>query len=142
MSNRDPFSPPLPSLRELLGGELKTFLLTFDASFGGRERLQSFLDAHPEYVKNWISQFDHAILIVSDRDVWDLGRWLHETYPGGSFFMITEVHISKINGWMPANVWEFIRTPRPGKRPEPRLGGGRLARALGQTSGGEKNRKT
>ena len=93
---------------------LKVFLLTFDGTFGGRAVVQAFLDTRRDYIKNWISNFESAILIASDRSLTELRDTIRQKFPTG-LFMIIELDLMKIDGWMPENIWEFISSPKPTK---------------------------
>ena len=93
---------------------LKPFLVAFNDAQITRQSLLDFLDTRPE-VKNWFAFMPSAIFVVSDRTAQQLAEVIRAGLPGKNF-LITEVPRGANDGWMGANVWDFINNPRSSGR--------------------------
>lgn len=90
---------------------MRVFLLTFN---GERKFFLDFLDTRPE-ILNWFAVLDQAIVVVSRSDVATLSHVLHDGLPS-YFFIFAEIDITRVNGWMNMEAWEFIKVPKSSGR--------------------------
>ncbi len=61
-------------------------------------------------VSFWVQPFPHAAIITSDLGVGDLSAILHDRL-GDAWFIVSELHPKTVNGLLPGNLWQFVRTP-------------------------------
>ena len=59
-------------------------------------------------VTNWVQPFPGAAIVISNLDSRDLSAVLHERL-GVVWFLITPLNSETVNGFLPANFWEFIK---------------------------------
>lgn len=109
----DPLAPPpwVPRLSEALANDLKVYLFTFPGVPGARQMVQNYFQMRPREIKNWISQYEGSIVAVSPIPLVEIREVFHQQFPE-LFFMVVELVPSQIDGWMPGNIWEFIRHPK------------------------------
>jgi len=99
--------------RFLAEENLKTYAFMFPGPpLGSRKTVQDFFSSRPLDFANWISNFEGTVLVVSPRTLRELREIFHTQFPAW-FFMISEVKKDEIDGWMPANIWDFIQNPKP-----------------------------
>ena len=79
-----------------------------------RTFVTAFLDTRPE-ILNWYSIFPGSILLVSRTDLLGLTGIIHAGYPW-LFFHLAKLDGGSLNGFMNAEVWEFINNPRSSGR--------------------------
>lgn len=72
-----------------------------------RELLTTFLDTRPE-IRNWYSLFAGQIFIVSDRSTRQLSELIRGAFPN-QLFLVAHIDGIDCDGWLPEDVWEFIR---------------------------------
>ncbi len=104
----------------IAGADLKSYLIVFDYTFGGRAAVQAFFDSKPDEVRNWMSPFEGAVFFVSTLDPYALAKIVRTRFPLGGF-LITELPFSK-DGWLQQSAWDFVNKPtenpnRPGLNP-------------------------
>jgi len=87
----------------------KSFVFIYDPNFIDFRNLDAFLNSNPA-ILNWIRPvISSAVIIVSDRDLPELNQTLH-AHMGQHLYLLLETSGSLSDGWMPYNVWDFIRT--------------------------------
>ena len=69
-----------------------------------------FLNTRPE-VLNWYSLPPATVFVVSRSDLTALTGLVHATYPWFNF-TLAQIDGSRINGFINAQVWDFINTPK------------------------------
>ena len=84
-------------------------------------------------VATWVQPFPNAAIVISTLEARELGPVLHE-HLGDTWFLLSEIHPAAVQGWLPANIWQFVNhrpetsTPRligaPPYVSHPTIGGG------------------
>ena len=96
---------------------LRVYLLVIHLDLDPRAKVLEFLDTRRE-IKNWFAFLPSAVMVVSDSDASTLAELVHSRFPE-HLFMIAEINSHAANGWLPANVWDFLGSPRSsGRWPE------------------------
>jgi len=84
----------------------RCFLAAFNPALP-RKLVTAYLDDRSE-IQNWYSLLPGQIFIASDRSAQELSELLIRQFPK-ELFIVTHVDPSDCNGWMPEEVWDFIR---------------------------------
>ena len=95
-------------------------------------------------VETWMTPFPYAAILISRLDVRDLAAVIRERLPG-VWFMVTELNGRSVQGWLPAELWDYVNDPLKARSrkllsgaapPSPRSAGahdfGSFARRLGE----------
>ena len=61
--------------------------------------------------ETWVSPFPYAAIVVSKLTVHELGAIIRERLPG-VWFMVTELHSSTVQGWIPGDLWQYVNDPQ------------------------------
>ncbi len=61
-------------------------------------------------VETWVTPFPYAAILISRLDVRDLAAVIRERLPG-VWLMVTELNGSVVQGWLPADLWEYVNDP-------------------------------
>ena len=72
-------------------------------------QIQSVLNS-TQAIETWVAPFPHAAILVSKLDTQDLGAILRRRLPG-VWFVVTEVNQYSVDGWLPADFWEYVNNP-------------------------------
>lgn len=79
-------------------------------------------------IRTWIAPFPYAAIVVCSDSAHDLTEKIRGHLPE-LWFLVTTTNRTSTQGWLPANLWEFVNTPEqaqvPGlrvPRPETRQG--------------------
>ena len=88
---------------------MKTYLFTY-STMCSEFQAQSILN-ETNAVATWVQPFPNAVLLASDLSVQDLAAVLRERL-GTTWFLISEMTSTTVNGLLPANLWEFVNKAR------------------------------
>ena len=76
---------------------------------------QAILD-ETKAVPTWVRPFPHAAIVLSDLAIADLSAVLHRRL-GDTWFLLTALGRTHTDGWVPANLWNYVNhtagTPVP-----------------------------
>ena len=61
-------------------------------------------------VETWMTPFPYAAILISRRDLRDLAAVIRERLPG-VWFMVTELNGRSVQGWLPAELWDYVNDP-------------------------------
>lgn len=61
-------------------------------------------------VETWVTPFPYAAILISRLDVRDLAAVIRERLPG-VWLMVTELNGGAVQGWLPADLWEYVNDP-------------------------------
>ncbi len=84
----------------------RCFLAAFNPALP-RKLVTAYLDDRSE-IQNWYSLLPGQIFIASDRSAQELGELLRGRFPR-ELLLVTQINPSDCNGWLPEEVWDFIR---------------------------------
>jgi hypothetical protein len=82
-----------------------------------RDAILAYLDTRQE-VKNWFAILPAGIIIISNRNAYQLSEILRQKF-SGSLFIISEIPTGNNDGWLDQKAWSFINNPvSSGRWPE------------------------
>lgn len=87
----------------------KVFLMGFNSISLDRDKLTSFLDNDPLFL-NWITLLPGQVFVVAEATSADVGAKFRERFPR-QFMFVTEISPLSSDGWLPKDIWSFIRNP-------------------------------
>ncbi len=95
-------------------GAKQCFVLNFNPISLGRQLLLDFLDTQPNVV-NWRTSnaLRGQIVVVSERSCSEIAALIRTRFSGESF---TISAVSRIDGWMEQEYWDFVNAPRSSGR--------------------------
>ncbi len=98
---------------------LKPFILVFDTFKLPRQEILDYLDTCPA-VKNWYAFLPTAIIIISDRNAFQLAELFRNRFLS-KYFIISEITLQNHDGWLDKSIWSFIKNPQSAGRWPPNL---------------------
>lgn len=116
---------------------MKSYLLSHSEACTSEQVQQVLNDTRA--VETWIAPFPYAAILISQLDVRDLAAVIRERLPG-VWLMVTELNGRSVQGWLPADLWEYVNDPLKARSrklfsgvapPSPRPPGPSLADMLG-----------
>lgn len=93
---------------------LKPFLIVFNDAQINRQGLLDFLDTRSE-IKNWYAFLPTAVFVISENSASQIAEVIRSEFPGKNLF-VSEVPRGANDGWLGANVWDFINSPKSSGR--------------------------
>lgn len=87
---------------------MKSYLLSHSGACTPEHVHQVLNDT--QAVETWITPFPYAAILISRLDVGDLAAVIRERLPG-VWLMVTELNGRSVQGWLPANLWEYVNDP-------------------------------
>ena len=87
---------------------MKSYLLSHSGACAPEHVQQVLNDIRA--VETWITPFPYAAILISRLDVGDLAAVIRERLPG-VWLMLTELNGRSVQGWLPANLWEYVNDP-------------------------------
>ena len=87
---------------------MKSYLLSHSGACAP-EHVQQVLN-ETQAVETWITPFPYAAILISRLDVRDLAAVIRERLPG-VWLMVTELNGGSVQGWLPADLWEYVNDP-------------------------------
>lgn len=121
---------------------MKSYLLSHSETCTPEHVQRVFNDIRA--VETWITPFPYAAILISRLDVRDLAAVIRERLPG-VWLMVTELNGRSVQGWLPADLWDYVNDPLKARSrklfsgvapPSPRSAGahdsGSLFRRLGE----------
>lgn len=85
----------------------KTFLLVYNPCVGTTAEVSTFLDGVPQ-ITHWRYDMPNAFLLISTEGADALGHAFRVLTKDKSFFIITEVSKTDLQGWLPTPAWDMI----------------------------------
>lgn len=93
---------------------LKPYIVVFNDQEISRQAVLDILDTKPE-VKNWFAFLPGAIFVISEKTASQLTELIRSSFPIKNLF-VSEIPRGANDGWLGANIWEFINTPKSSGR--------------------------
>lgn len=92
-------------------------MLSFTSITGtvSRVGIQDFLDERTE-VLNWFGVMPSTLLILSEKNAFDLSEMLRQRFKNDMTFLLVKVDPMNTDGLINKEVWEFINNPKPSGR--------------------------
>lgn len=87
---------------------MKAYLLTYSQT-GIPTHIHRILD-DTKAIETWVAPFMYAAILISKLDVHDLSGVLRPRIPD-VWFVVTELNASAVQGWLPADFWEYVNNP-------------------------------
>ena len=87
---------------------MKSYLLSHSEACAPEDVRQVLNDTRA--VETWVTPFPYAAILISQLDVRDLAAVIRERLPG-VWLMVTELNSGAVQGWLPADLWEYVNDP-------------------------------
>ena len=87
---------------------MKAYLFAYSQAWP-QTRVHAFLN-DTNAIKTWVAPFPYAAILVSELNAQDLGAVLHRRL-SDAWFIVTEMNAQAVDGWLPGNLWEYVREP-------------------------------
>ena len=87
---------------------MKAYLFTCSQTCT-QAQIQAVLNA-TQAIETWVAPFPQVAILVSKLDIQDLGAILRRRLPG-VWFIVTETDQYSVDGWLPADFWEYVNNP-------------------------------
>lgn len=88
---------------------MKAYLLTY-SPVCPRSRVHVVLNT-TRAIRNWVSPFPYAAILVSDLTTQKLGAILRDRLGDEVWFMVAQLDSELVDGWLPGDFWEFVDDP-------------------------------
>ena len=62
-------------------------------------------------IRNWVSPFPYAAILVSDLTTEELSDILRNRLDDEVWFMVAQLDSELVDGWLPGDFWEFVNDP-------------------------------
>ena len=87
---------------------MKPYLLTYSQACSPMQ-VQYLLD-DSKAIETWVSPLPYSAIVVSKLGINDLGSVIRGRIPG-VWFMLAELKSDTVQGWLPADLWDYVNNP-------------------------------
>ena len=88
---------------------MKSYLLTYSQACTPTQ--VQYLLNDTQAIETWVTPFPYAAIILSKLNVHDLAAVIRNRLPG-VWFMMNELNSDTVQGWLPADIWEYVNDPQ------------------------------